>query len=89
MMNKLHQRALRLILKDHVSDFEALVPVLRKSNNISRHHRNIQMLMTELYKIKNKLAPPIMDSMLNRRNITYNFRNLQEFQLERELFFMV
>ena len=45
--------------------------------------------MTELYKIKNKLAPPIMDSMLNRRNITYNFRNLQEFQLERELFFMV
>ena len=89
MMNKLHQRALRLILKDHVSDFEALVPVLRKSNDISCHHRNIQMLMTELYKIKDELAPPIMDSMLNRRNITYNFRNLQEFQSERELFFMV
>ena len=45
-----------------------------KSNDISCHHRNIQMLMIELYKIKNELAPPIMDSMLNRRNITYNFR---------------
>ena len=43
------------------------------------------MLMIEIYKIKNELAPPIMDSMLNRRNITYsNFRNLQQFQSERK-----
>ena len=42
------------------------------------------MLMIELYKIKNELAPPIMDSMLNRRNITYNFRNLHESQSERK-----
>ena len=40
--------------------------------------------MNELYKIKNELAPPIMDSMLNRRNISYNFRNLQEFQSQRK-----
>ena len=81
MINKLHERALRLVLNDHVSDFEAL---LRISNDASFHHRNIQMLMTELYKIKNELASPIMDSILNRRNITYNFRNLQKFQSERK-----
>ena len=81
MINKLHERAQRLLLKDHVIDFEAL---LRKSNDISCHHRNIQMLMIELYEIKNQLAPTIMDSMLNRRKITYNFRNLQEFQSERK-----
>ena len=47
------------------------------------------MLMNELYKIKNELAPPIMDTMLNRRNITFNFRNLQSFgQKEKELFLM-
>ena len=40
--------------------------------------------MIELYKIKNELASPIMDSMLNRRNINYNVGNLQEFQLERK-----
>ena len=28
----------------------------RKSNDISLHYRNIQMLMIELYKIKNELA---------------------------------
>ena len=58
MINKLHERALRLVLNDRVSDFGAL---LRKSNDISCHYRNIQMLMTELYKIKNELPPPIMD----------------------------
>ena len=81
MINKLHERALRLVLNDHVSDFEAL---LRKSNDISCHHRNIQMPLIELCKIKNELASPIMDSMLNRRNITYNFRNLQKFQSEKK-----
>ena len=55
MINKLHERTLRPVLKDHVSTFEEL---LRKSNKISYHHRNIQMLMAELYKIKNELAPP-------------------------------
>ena len=36
--------------------------------------------MIQLYKIKNKHAPQIMDSMLNRRNIIYNFRNLKELE---------
>ena len=42
------------------------------------------MLMIELCKIENQFAPPIMDSMLKRRNITYIFRNVQEFQSERK-----
>ena len=40
--------------------------------------------MIELFKIKYDLAPPIMDSMLNRRTICFNFRNLQEFKSERK-----
>ena len=40
--------------------------------------------MIELYKTKNDFAPTIMESMLNRRNITYNFRNVQEIQSERK-----
>ena len=53
-------------------------------NDITIHHRNIQTLMIELFKKKNDLAPPIMNSMLNRRTNCYNFRNLQEFQSERK-----
>ena len=36
--------------------------------------------MIELFKIKYDLAPPIMNSMFNRRTICYNFRDLQESQ---------
>ena len=74
MINKIHEGALRIVLNDHISDFET---ILRNINDITIHHRIIQTLMTELFKIKHDLAPPIMDSMLNRRTICYNFRNLQ------------
>ena len=37
MINKLHERALMIELNDRISDFEAQ---LRKSNDISSHHRN-------------------------------------------------
>ena len=81
MVNKIHERALRIVLNDHITDFETM---LRYINDITIHHRNIQTLMVELFKIKHDLAPTIMDSMLNGRTICYNFRNLQEFQSERE-----
>ena len=48
--------------------------------------RNIQMLMIELYKTKNELSQLIMDSVLNRKNITYNSKNCKNFsKKEREL----
>ena len=74
MINKIHERALRIVLN----------VLLRNMNDITIHHRNIQTLMIELFKIKYDLAPPIMGSMLNRKTICYNFRNLQEFQSERK-----
>ena len=58
--------------------------ILLNMNDITIHHRNIQTLMIELFKKKYDLAPPIMDSLLNRRIICSNFRNLQELQSERK-----
>ena len=66
----------RIVLNDYFRDFETM-------NDITIHHRNIQTLMTELSKIKYDLAPPIMDSLLNRITICYNCRNLQELLSER------
>ena len=40
--------------------------------------------MTEIYKMKNNLNPPIMDNMLERRNSTYNLTNFQEFATKRK-----
>ena len=79
VINKIHQRALRIVLNNHISDFET---ILRNMNDITIHHGNIQTLDWTL-QIKYDLAPPIVDSMLNRKTICHNFRNLQEFHLER------
>ena len=73
MINKIHERALRLILNDHTSDFDTL---LQNNNDTCNHHRNIQTLMIEIYKMKNN--PPIMDNMFERRNNRYNLRNFQK-----------
>ena len=81
MINKLHERSLRIILNDYSSNFNIL---LENNNDISNHHRNIQALLIEVFKMKNELAPPIMESILNKRFNTYNLRNFQEFATERK-----
>ena len=81
MINNIFETVLRIVLNDHISDFET---IFRNMNDITIHHRNIQTLMIELLKTKYDVAPPVMDSVLNRRTICYNFKNLQEFQSERK-----
>ena len=72
MIKKLHERSLRIILNDYSSDFNIL---LENNNDISNQHRNIQALLIEVFAMKNELAPPIMESVLNKRFNTYNLRN--------------
>ena len=52
MINRVHQRALRVILGDDLSDFESL---LQNNRDICSHHKNIQSLKIEMFKIRNKL----------------------------------
>ena len=64
MINKLHERGLGVLLGDDLSDFESL---MQNNKDICSHHKNIQGLMTEIFKIKNELAPPLMDSIFDSR----------------------
>ena len=48
-INRLHERALRLVYKKSDLNFEEL---LRKDNSFSIHQRNLQKLATEIYKAK-------------------------------------
>ena len=43
---------LRVILNDHEIGFETL---LQNNNDVSNHHRNIQTLLIEIFKIKKGL----------------------------------
>ena len=60
--------------------------MLENNNDICNHHINIniQVLLTGVFKMKNELAPLIMESISNKRFNTYNLRNFQEFAAERK-----
>ena len=76
-INRLHERGLRLVYKDPNLTFEEL---LRKDNSFTIHHRNLQKLATEMYKINNNLSPSIMKSIFPQRTIPYDLRNNVPFQ---------
>ena len=79
--NNMINKFMRLILNDHTNDFDTL---LQNNNDTCNHHRNIQTLMIEIFKMKNNLNPPIMGFMFERRNNPYNLRNFQEFATKRK-----
>ena len=56
-INRLHERALRMVYRDDVSSFTEL---LTKDGSVCIHHRNIQALAIELYKAKHDLSPSLM-----------------------------
>ena len=71
-MDKLHDRALRLVYRDETSAYEDL---LRKDGSSKIHHRNIHKLANEIFKFKNGLSPPIMnDFFINGKTHNYNLR---------------
>ena len=58
-INSLHKRALRVVYKDENLTFDQL---LEKDGSCRIHHRNLQKLALEMYKVKNKLSPkPVQD----------------------------
>ena len=66
-INRIHERALRCVYLDDISSFMEL---LKKDNSFSIHHRNIQAMAIEMYKVKNNLGPSILENIfaLNTNN---------------------
>ena len=76
-INKLRERALWLVYGDRQWKFEEL---LNLDKSITIHHRNFQVLATELYNIDHGLAPELMNDIFKKRNVTYNFRKNSTFE---------
>ena len=75
----LHEICLRLIYCNKNSSSEEL---LEKDGSVSIHHRNIQSLGIEMYKIKNELAPMITANVFTTiPENHYNLRNYNGFRL--------
>ena len=59
--NRLHERCLCIIYNDNTSSFTDL---LEKENSVSVHHRNVQVLATELYKFVNGLSRKLVSDKM-------------------------
>ena len=75
-INKLQERALRILYKDDQSTFQHL---LNKDKSITIHARNIQLLAPEMYKAKNGNLPCSLSEFVTPREISYNLRGGSDF----------
>ena len=82
-INRVHENCLHIVYDKNTSSYEE---VLEIDNSVSVHHRNIQILATELYKIVNGLSPNIIKDVFPlNNNLSYNTRNRRIFQLHMAL----
>ena len=57
-ISHIHERALRIVCKD----FESLFPdLLIENNSLNIHHKNLQKLVTGIFKVKNGLSTDFMN----------------------------
>ena len=75
-INRIHERALRLVYQDYTSTFEEL---LIKDNSLCFHHRNIHQVAIEMYKVKNDLSPPFMKDIFDEIEIVRETRSGRTF----------
>ena len=75
-INHLQKQSLRIVYNDYITSFEDL---LKKDNSFKTHHKNIQSLAIELFKVEKGIANPRLYDIFPLRSIDYNFRSQTEF----------
>ena len=62
-INKIHKKALRLVYKDETN--LSLDDFLQMDKSVSIHQRNLQIIATEIYKVRDNLGPEIMKGIFH------------------------
>ena len=71
-INKLHERALRIVYKNEDLTFQEL---LDKDGAVTIHHRNLQRLALEMYKVKNNISPAPVREIFTEHINTHDLRH--------------
>ena len=71
-INKLYERALRLVYGDYATSFSVL---LAQYGSFTVHHTNIQTLLLEMYKIKQNLSESCLNVLFSAVNDNHNLRS--------------
>ena len=82
-INSIHERALKITYQDHISTLQEL---LNKDNSVLIHHRNLQALATEMFKIHRGLSPDILREIFVPKISLYNLRRNNTFERKFTLF---
>ena len=77
-INRIHERALRIAYKDMTSDYDTM---LLRDNAVRIHIRNLQLLMTEVYKTKWELNPSFMKEIFVEKRSSYGLRGCHDLLL--------
>ena len=77
-INRLHEKALRVICNDFKSSFKNL---LEKDGTVSIHVKNLQKLATEMLKISKNFSVPLMSELFYQKVNHYDLRNSCEFSI--------
>ena len=71
-INKIHERALRIVYSDKISSYEQL---LENSGSIKIHHKNLQALAIEIYKALHNPSNSLMSDLFRIKTSKYNPRS--------------
>jgi len=64
-INRVQERALRILYCDEQSSYEDL---LKRDDGFTVHERNIQLLLTEMFKAKNNIEPHLLQDIFEATN---------------------
>ena len=77
-INKLHERALRIVYKNDNFTFQELLDM---DNSVTVHQRNLQKLATEMFKIKHHLSPLPMQEIFIENVSSHELRNNRNWEI--------
>ena len=75
LINQIHEVSVRTVYNDTSSTFQELP---KRNRSVSIHHKNIQILTTEVFKAVNNTCPPNMKIFFDFRKKRYSFKKFQE-----------
>ena len=76
-INRIHERTLRVAYDDNLSSFRDL---LIKDKSVTIHVKNLQVLVTEIFKTKFGISPTIINDIFQTRECNYNLRTKRQFK---------
>ena len=79
-INALHERALRITYGYKTSSFNKL---LQKDNSLSIHHKILQVLAVERYKISNNMSPANNNDSFAPKATPHNLPNPVSFKMQK------